>query len=308
MPWYNVSRVLNSTSLDACYNGDAMNETECVSSGAPEYAPFFDCKCSSSLCASALPKPQKARCCTVRKPAGRKAYFDGCLDMTKSGDVDGCFVDGCLKVEAPVGKSERAAFTAAKLQNLKELQEQVPGPLICGSGGGLNPDMAASQVQAFSAKHAGWWGNMMHMNNSASQGYMFEAHGGPLCASNVSSPEFEQEYAAFLMFAQRHTCTRDLLCVVACRFLLTKHPLQTTSAAPGAARIPSGPARSTFRSAPRSATPPWRARTRRRRSGAAASRAAPRCSSPAPTPRAGSSGAPGRGSTSPSTAPINFKL
>ena len=133
--------------------------------------------------------------------------------MTKSGDVDGCFVDGCLKVEAPVGKSERAAFTAAKLQNLKELQEQVPGPLICGSGGGLNPDMAASQVQAFSAKHAGWWGNMMHMNNSASQGYMFEAHGGPLCASNVSSPEFEQEYAAFLMFAQRHTCTRDLLCV-----------------------------------------------------------------------------------------------
>ena len=218
MPWYNVSRVLNSTSLDACYNGDAMNETECVSSGAPEYAPFFDCKCSSSLCASALPKPQKARCCTVRKPAGRKAYFDGCLDMTKSGDVDGCFVDGCLKVEAPVGKSERAAFTAAKLQNLKELQEQVPGPLICGSGGGLNPDMAASQVQAFSAKHAGWWGNMMHMNNSASQGYMFEAHGGPLCASNVSSPEFEQEYAAFLMFAQRHTCKTFSRCLHARHF------------------------------------------------------------------------------------------
>ena len=50
MPWYNVSRILNSTSLDACYNGDAMNETECVSSGAPEYAPFFDCKCSGSVC------------------------------------------------------------------------------------------------------------------------------------------------------------------------------------------------------------------------------------------------------------------
>ena len=126
--------------------------------------------------------------------------------MTKSGDVDGCFVDGCLKVEAPVGKSERAAFTAAKLQNLKELQEQVPGPLICGSGGGLNPDMAASQVQAFSAKHAGWWGNMMHMNASASRGYMFEAHGHELCSNgNASSAAFQTEYAAFLMFAQRYT-------------------------------------------------------------------------------------------------------
>eukprot|EP01052_Picozoa_sp_SAG31_P049629 SAG31_NODE_10957_length_1079_cov_0.907143_1_plen_205_part_00 len=120
--------------------------------------------------------------------------------------MPGCFVDGCLKVEAPLAKSTRAEFTAAKLQNLKELQELVPGPLICGSGGGLDPDMAASQVQAFSAKHAGWWGNMMHMNESAAQGYMFEAHGHEICYNdNISSPEFLTEYAAFLMFAQKYT-------------------------------------------------------------------------------------------------------
>jgi len=47
---------------------------------------------------------------------------------------------------------------------------------------------------------------MMHMNASASQGYMFEAHGHEICYnSNLSSPEFQQEYAAFLMFAQRWT-------------------------------------------------------------------------------------------------------
>lgn len=95
---------------------------------------------------------------------------------------------------------------ADKKANLKELQQQVPGPMICGSGGALNADIAASQVQAFSAKHAGWWGNMMHMNNSASQGYMFEAHGGQLCYNaNITSVEFLTEYAAFLMFAQKWT-------------------------------------------------------------------------------------------------------
>ena len=77
MPWFNVSRVLNSTSLDACYNGDAMNETECVSSGAPEYAPFFDCKCSSSLCASALPKPQKAAAAQSGSPPDARRTLTG---------------------------------------------------------------------------------------------------------------------------------------------------------------------------------------------------------------------------------------
>lgn len=128
--------------------------------------------------------------------------------MTKTGAVDACFADGCLSLEAPVGRNDSTAFRAAKMQNLKELQEQVPGPMICGSVGAHNSGMAAAQVQAFSAKHAGWWGNMMHMNASASQGYMFEAHGAALCSNttkHITSTEFLTEYAAFLMFAQRWT-------------------------------------------------------------------------------------------------------
>jgi hypothetical protein len=183
MPWYHIDRFINNT--NSCYNGDGLNETApCNNTGPPENAPYFD----------------------FRKPGGMKAYTDGCLNMTKTGMVDGCFVDGCLKIEAPVGKGAQKDFMAAKMKMLKQLQQAVPGPLICGSGGGLNVDMAASQVQSFSAKHAGWWGNMLHMNTSASQGYMFEAHGHQLCYNNnVSSPEFQQEYAAFLMFAQRWT-------------------------------------------------------------------------------------------------------
>jgi len=180
MPWYNLREEMNTT--DACYNGDDMNETQCVAAGTNEV--FFD----------------------FRKPTALKMYNDACTDMTKTGAVDACFSDGCVKLEAPVGKAVRNEFLAAKLANLKKLQEVVPGPMICGSGGGLNPDMAAMQVQAFSAKHAGWWGNMMHMNKSASQEYMFEAHGHELCYnSDVTSTAFQTEYAAFLMFAQKWT-------------------------------------------------------------------------------------------------------
>ena len=47
---------------------------------------------------------------------------------------------------------------------------------------------------------------MMHINNSASQGYMFEVHGHQLCYNDdVSSTAFQTEYAAFLMFAQKWT-------------------------------------------------------------------------------------------------------
>ena len=184
MTWFSVGQNLGS-SPSACVNGDdAMNTTApCTPvQGSKEF--YYD----------------------YRKPAGAAAYADGCRRMIATGGVDGCFVDGCLKVEAPLGATARGAFVTAKMATLKTLQQQVPGPLICGSGGALNPDLAAAQVQAFSAKHAGWWGNMMHMNASASQGYMFEAHGHELCYnSNLSSPAFQTEYAAFLMFAQRYT-------------------------------------------------------------------------------------------------------
>ena len=73
--------------------------------------------------------------------------------MTKTGFVDGCFADGALKIEAPVGKGIRSDFMTKKQSMLKVVQEVVPGPVISGSGGGFNPNVVASQVQSFSTKH-----------------------------------------------------------------------------------------------------------------------------------------------------------
>ena len=185
MPWYQVARVVDNDTA-VCYNGDALDKpaAPCIAASNNYSDYFYD----------------------FRKAGGAKAYFAGCRNMTQTGHVDGCFVDGCLKIEAPIGKSIEPAFMAAKLANLKALQLEVPGPLVCGSGGGLNPDMAASQVQSFGTKHGGWWGDMMHVNASASQGYMFEVHGHELCYNDdVNSVAFQTEYAAFLMFAQKWT-------------------------------------------------------------------------------------------------------
>ena len=183
MPWYRIRQTMqNYTDMTYCYNGDAVNETACRPANTNEV--FYD----------------------FRKKASLGAWSDACIAMTKTGYVDGCFADGAMKVEAPIGKDLRAGFMAKKQAMLRAVQEAVPGPVISGSGGGFNPNVAASQVQSFTTKHAGWWGDMMHMNVSASQGHMFEVHGGPLCSNNnVSGPEFQQEYAAFLMFAQKWT-------------------------------------------------------------------------------------------------------
>lgn len=114
MPWYHIARVVDNDTA-ACYNGDDMHATApCIAADNKYGDYFFD----------------------FRKQAGANAYLEGCRNMTKTGFVDGCFVDGCLKIEAPIGKAIKPAFTAAKMATLKELQLSVPGPLICGSGGG----------------------------------------------------------------------------------------------------------------------------------------------------------------------------
>ena len=54
-----------------------------------------------------------------RKKASLELWSDACIAMTKTGHVDGCFADGAMKVEAPVGKDIRSDFLARKQSMLK---------------------------------------------------------------------------------------------------------------------------------------------------------------------------------------------
>ena len=62
--------------------------------------------------------------------AAAAAWQQGCLDVTRTGVVDTCFVDGCKDWDSSLG-------AVAKRRAIAELQTNVPGPLMCGAGGSI---------------------------------------------------------------------------------------------------------------------------------------------------------------------------
>ena len=139
-------------------------------------------------------------------------WSEGCLAMTNTGAVDGCFMDGCanynaagnrLIVPGPLKPDVHAAFAANKPKWMAALQQKVPGVLVCGSGGGWVDGVAATQVQNWgvhSTDYAGLWIPMLQRAMAA--GVVFEAHAA--CGSSDPADPVEQsKLAAFLVAAGR---------------------------------------------------------------------------------------------------------
>ena len=137
-------------------------------------------------------------------------WMEACLNMTKTGVIDGCFMDGCananphgnrLIVPGPLSLETRKAYAANKPAWMAQLQEQVPGILICGSGGGWVPGVKATQVQNWgthSLDYAGLWIPMLQ--RAVAAGVIFEAHAA--CGSSDPADPYEQtKLAAFLIAA-----------------------------------------------------------------------------------------------------------
>lgn len=112
-------------------------------------------------------------------------WIEMCLNVTNSGVIDGCFMDGCanhnprapggnhLLIPGPLAKETGAAYTANKPKWMAKLQKLVPGILICGSGGGWvdgddgKPVVAATQVQNWGTHSQNWTGEWMPMLRAA---------------------------------------------------------------------------------------------------------------------------------------------
>ena len=146
------------------------------------------------------------------KPEVGQLWSEACLNMTRTGVIDGCFMDGCananphgnrLIVPGPLEPSVRKRFELNKPKWMAELQKKVPGVLICGSGGGWVDGVAATQVQNWgvhSKDFAGLWIPMLQRAMSA--GIVFEAHAA--CgSSDPRDPEEQTKLAAFLVAAGR---------------------------------------------------------------------------------------------------------
>ena len=141
------------------------------------------------------------------KPEVCDLWSEACLNMTATGAVDGCFMDGCTRgnnriiVPGPLAPATAAAYETNKPQFMAKLQQRVPGVLICGSGGGWVDGVAATQVQNWgvhSQDYAGMWIPMLQ--RAVAAGVIFEAHAA--CGSSDPNDPVEMtKLAAFLIAA-----------------------------------------------------------------------------------------------------------
>ena len=136
-------------------------------------------------------------------PASAETLVEGVVNMTKSGAVDGTFIDGCIHTPPNLDAKTKAAYQAAKPTTLRSIQDAVPGVVICGSNGGVMPGLRASQIQNW-GKAKMWSSREIPMlQRAVSQGIMFEAHGA--CPVNASDQETINNIAAFLVAAGEYS-------------------------------------------------------------------------------------------------------
>jgi len=142
-------------------------------------------------------------------------WAEACLNLTNSGVIDGCFMDGCANwdhagevdgkviVPGPLSQDKHDLYKKQKPEWMARLQQQTPGILVCGSGGGFVEGVEATQVQNWgihSQDYAGMWIPMLQRAMHA--GVVFEAHAA--CGSSDPTDANEvNKLAAFLVAAGR---------------------------------------------------------------------------------------------------------
>jgi len=143
---------------------------------------------------------------------GRNLFKEQCAGMTKK-SVDGCYVDGCQNIPGPLDPETKAAYIAGKQQALEELQQEIPGMLLCGSGGDTREGMDGTSIQNWN-KHTDQLATreIPSLMKAVSEGAMYEAKGHVVCTAGVdgdpSNADLQTELAAFLIAAGEYSYYR----------------------------------------------------------------------------------------------------
>lgn len=133
-----------------------------------------------------------------------------CLSMVQTGVVDGCYADGCENVPGPLDSETQTAYVANKRAMLADLQDEVPGIILCGSGGGTMKGVLGSSVQNW-GKHGEYSKREIPMLQKAvADGVMFEAKGNAVCSKggDPNDADIQTELAAFLIAAGEYSYYR----------------------------------------------------------------------------------------------------
>jgi hypothetical protein len=136
-----------------------------------------------------------------------EAWRDACLSLTRSDDIDACYVDGCTKVPNGIAPDKKQAYGPAKMAMLVDLQKKVAGPLVCGSNGAVYPGMAGSQIQNWGKSKKYSKREIPMLQKAVAAGALFEAHGSAVCHADGDphDPAIQTELAAFLVAAGQYS-------------------------------------------------------------------------------------------------------
>jgi len=131
----------------------------------------------------------------LAKKESQDMWYEGVFNLTKTGFIDGVFVDGCGK-SVPNTSPDRQT---GKIAMLQRLQAAIPGPLICGSNGIVKDGLAGSQIQNWGK--GGHWSTreIPILQRAVEKGALFQAHGS--CPRNMTDPRTINDLAAFLVAA-----------------------------------------------------------------------------------------------------------
>jgi hypothetical protein len=118
--------------------------------------------------------------------AAAHSWQQAALNLTTTGVIDTVFADGCMKLEGgPHGKE----VLAAKYAMLRQLQTQVPGPIICGtSDGTFLPGVNATQAEGWGVDTARFTTQILALMKAAREGIVYQAHGRAVCGQAGERP------------------------------------------------------------------------------------------------------------------------
>jgi len=142
----------------------------------------------------------------------RDFWASECINMTKTGFVDGCFSDRAVSEPAcPFATKEaQAAYDAGHLKVHQELQEQLGNGVLIANHAYTMPGVSATQIESFAADED----SIILLNQSAALGKLVQAHAGYSedSSDNHCSNNVEQALAAFLIGARENSffgCSRS---------------------------------------------------------------------------------------------------
>ena len=130
--------------------------------------------------------------------AATDAWADGCLAMTNTGYIDGCFMDGCTT--DPCTNDKNPDFIKKKEETIVNLQAKTPGPLICGSTGTIIPGVMGSQIQNWGKPRKWSTREIPMIMRAVNDGVMFQAHVFD-CPEDPNDPLTINNLSAFLIGA-----------------------------------------------------------------------------------------------------------